>query len=332
MIPQSSHVRYRRHWGVSPKTRYQLGECDALVSAIRETPALPELQARLIDEDGSGEARAVMEIAGTEDREPGGVKLLFRLHAIARRGPGGDTGVGAGEFRTGPAVTGQPAPGAEQVPELTAGLFGWLDRDFPPAVERGDLGSAVIRALVTHVYLLWIRPFAAGNGRTARLAEACVLLDGGYPAIAARIPGTFYAASRAEYHRQVELTTRERSLTSFIAYAVQGLRDGLRDLLDSIGRAHFESAWRGFVLDRFQGHPHRKRTVFRRRRDLMLALPLERPCEIEEIPRLSERISRLYSGLSERTLRRDLDVLVQIGLVSVARGRISANTAALRLR
>jgi len=49
LIPQSSHIRYRRHWGVSPKTRYQLGECDALVSVIRATPVRPELQARLID-------------------------------------------------------------------------------------------------------------------------------------------------------------------------------------------------------------------------------------------------------------------------------------------
>lgn len=332
MIPQSSHIRYRRHWGVSPKTRYQFGECDALVSVIRATPVRPELQARLIDEGASDEARAVMDLAATEDREAVGVELLFRLHRMVQGSPAGVAGAAAGEFRTGHASADYPTPGAEQVPELTAGLFSWLDRDFPPAGEGGDLGSAVIRALVTHIYLLWIRPFTAGNGPVARLAEACVLLDAGYPGLAARIPGTFYAASRPEYLRQLQLAARERSLTSFISYAAEGLRAGLGDLCDSIRRAHFETAWRGFVLDRFEGHAHRKRTVFRRRRELMLALPIEATCELDDIPRLNAHIARLYSGLSERTLRRDLGFLVQTGLLSVSRGRFAVNSDALRLR
>ena len=274
----------------------------------------------------------MMALAGIRSREPLGVESLPRLHRLAAGGPEGDGEAGAGRFRTGPASTDYPTPGAEQVPELTAGLFSWLDRDFPPAGEGGNLGSAVIRALVTHVYLLWIRPFAEGNGRTARLAEACVLLDAGYPAVAARIPSTFYATLRPEYHRQLELATRERSLTSFISFAADGLRSGLHDLHDSIRRAHFARAWRGFVLDRLEGHPHRKRTVFRRRRDLMLALPLDGTRDIEEIARLDPLTARLYSGLSKRTLRRDLDFLVRTGLLSATRGRFAVNTDPLRLR
>lgn len=331
MEAQSAHIRYRRHWGVSPRTRYQLGECDALVSAIRATPVRPEVRARLIDDDRSDEVRAVIEIARAENREPVGTDLLLRLHRMVGGGPGGDTAAVAGEFRTGPAA-GHAPPRADQVADLTDGLFSWLDRELPQAGAGGDPGSAVIRALVTHIYLLWIRPFAGGNGRTARLAEACVLLDAGYPAIAARIPTRFYAASRPEYLRQLELANRDRSLTSFISYATQGLRDGLRELFDSLRRVHFESAWRGFVLDRFEGHPHRKRTVFRRRLDLMLALPLEATCEIDEIARLDQRIAHLYSGLSERTLRRDLGFLAQTGLLTVTRGRCAVNTDALRLR
>ena len=332
MIPQSSYIRYRRHWGISPKTRYQLGECDALVSAIRASPVPPAVQARLIDMDTSDEARTVMELAEIESREPLGVELLPRLHRLAAGGPEEDGLPRVGAFRTDPARADYPVPGAEQVPELTAGLFNWLDRDFPPAVKGGNLGSAVIRALVTHVYLLWIRPFAEGNSRTARLAEACVLLDAGYPAVAARIPSAFYGASRPEYLRQLRLAARERSLTSFISFAAAGLRNGLVDLHDAMRRAHFASAWRGFVLDRLEGHPHRKRTVLRRRRDLMLALPLDGTRDIEEIAQLDQHTVRLYSGLSQRTLRRDLDFLVRTGLVSVTRGRFAVNTDPLRLR
>lgn len=273
-----------------------------------------------------------MKLAGIERREPLGVELLPRLHRLAGGGPEEDGVAGVGVFRTGPARADYPTPGAEQVPELTAGLFSWLDRDFPPAVEGGNLGSAVIRAIVTHVYLLWIHPFAEQNGRTARLAEACVLLDAGYPAVAARIPGAFYAASRPEYLRRLQLAARERSLTSFISYAADGLRGGLHDLHDAMRRVHFASAWRGFVLDRLERHPHRKRTVLRRRRDLILALPLDGTRDLEEIARLDQRTAQLYSGLSQRTLRRDLDFLVRTGLVSVTRGRFAVNTDPLRLR
>jgi Fic family protein len=182
------------------------------------------------------------------------------------------------------------------------------------------------------VYLLWIHPFADGNGRCARLAEACVLLEAGFPAVAARVPVEFYAATRAEYLRQLELATRERSLTSFISYATRGLRDGLRRLFRLIGTEQFESAWRGLVLDRFEGHPHRSRKVVRRRLELMLALPLDGTRDLEEIASLNQRIEQLYSGLSRRTLRRDLDSLAQTGLVTVTRGRFAANTGELRLR
>ena len=286
----------------------------------------------MMDDGGSDEARAVVKIARSEDREPVGTDLLLRVHHVAQGGPQGNAEVVAGEFRTGPAAASYATPGADQVPELTAELFGWLDREFPPAGGDSDLGSAVIRALVTHAYLLWIHPFANRNARTARLMEACVLLDAGYPAVAARIPTRFYQATRPEYLRQLELANRDRSLTSFISYATRGFRDGLRELFDSMRRAQFESAWRGFVLDCFEGHPHRKRTVFRRRRELMLALPLEGTFEIDEIARLDHRIARLYSELSERTLRRDFDFLAQTGLLTVTRGRFALNTDALRLR
>ncbi len=286
----------------------------------------------MMDDGGSDEARAVVEISRAEDRAPVGRDLLLRLHHLTRGGPGGKAEDVAGEFRTGPAAASYATPGADQVPELTAELFGWLDRELPPAGGDSDLGSAVIRALVTHAYLLWIHPFTDGNAQTARLMEACVLLDAGYPAVAARIPTRFYQATRPEYVRQLELATRDRSLTSFISYATQGFRDGLRELFDSMRRAQFESAWRGFVLDCFEGHPHRKRKVFRRRRELMLALPLEGTFEIEEIARLDHRIARLYSELSERTLRRDFDFLAQTGLLTVTRGRFALNTDALRLR
>ena len=110
---------------------------------------------------------------------------------------------------------------------------------------------------------------------------------------------------------------------------MDGLRDGLAATLREVRRIQFESAWRELVYDRFDRHAHRKRTVFRRRRELMLAFPLEGRLELEEVGLLDPEIAQVYGRLSDRTLRRDVAFLVRIGLVAEADGRFSANTGAL---
>ena len=372
---QASQPRYRRHWGVSPKTRYQLGECDALVTAIRSTPIRPEQHRRLLgtalakgalattaiggnllsadevaevlasERQGRGEhhfvtevrnvagvARTLIDEAGSGGEAAVDADLLLRLHRGIGEGLGENFGATPGRLRSGDASATYSVPRADQVPGLVNDLFGWLDREFPRTGGADDFGSDAIRAVVTHVYVLWIRPFADGNGRVARMLESYILMSAGTPALASQILSCFYRETRREYLGQLELATGERSLTSFIAYAVEGLRDGLRETLDEVQRTHFESAWRGFVFDRFDDQPHRKRTVFRRRRDLMLAFPLQGRFELEEVGLLNAEIAHRYGGLSERTLRRDLAFLARIGLVTEEDGGFAANTAALRPR
>ena len=368
---------YRRHWGLSARTRYQLGECDALAAAIRSSPLRPEEQRRLLDAALAEGARATVSLAG-HPRRPGdgqsrhargrpasgrvGVAAEERpttaternaaatayrmieevatgtasaadgafLRGVHRRigdGLGHHFGGIPGRYR-GEGPTRPEAPRANRVPGLVDGLFRWLDREF---AGGDDFGDTVVRAVVTHVYLIWIRPFEDGNGRVARMLESHVLLAAGVPAIASQIPVRFYHRTHTEYRRQLEVATRDRSLTSFIAYAAEGLRDGLCATLDEIQRLHFASAWRGFVFETFDRQPHRKHTVFERRRDLMLAFPLRGGFTPDEVVALDAGTAQRYGALSPRTLHRDLNILVRIGLVTAEKGRYSANTAALRL-
>lgn len=367
--------RYRRHWGVSSKTRYHFGEIDALVTAIRATPMPPEVRRRhlaaalqggalantaiggnLLSADEVAEALAsdnpipgehhfVTEVRSAADalgilidEVTGGAAaavdatLLLRVHRRIGAGLGEHFDATPGRFRSGEARAGYSAPRADDVPGLLDGLFNWLKREFPQTAPGGDFGDAVIRAIVTHVYILWIRPFGDGNGRAARALEAYILMSSGLPAVASQILTCFYEETRREYLRQLRLATADRSLTSFIAYAAEGLREGLAATLEELGRIQLASAWREFVHDRFDAHAHahRKRTVFRRRRELMLAFPLEGRFELDEVALLDPQIAQRYGGLSTRTLRRDLAFLVRIGLVVEAAGRLSANTEALR--
>ena len=376
MEQHGSKPRYRRHWGISPKTRYQLGQCDAFITAIRATPVRPEHHRRLLDaalakgamattaiegnplgEDEVGQviaggrlppsrthqatevmnvvqaATALLEQAAAgHEGESVNADLLRRVHRMIGAGLGEHLEAIPGEFRTNGGGGSYTAPRADEVPGLVDGVFGWLAQEFPQTGDGEDFGRAIVRAVVTHVYVLWIRPFGDGNGRAARLLEAYILLTAGNPGIASHVLTVFYNDTRREYFRQLQLASRDRSLTSFIAYAVEGLRDGLRSTCELVQRAHFETAWRSFVADSFTGEQHRKQTVFRRRRELMLAIPLEGSLGIEDIAMLDTRMARQYGGLSERTLRRDLTVLVEAGLLTTSDGKFSANTDALRVR
>lgn len=375
MEPLTSLPGYRRQWSISPKTRHELGECDALVAAIRSTPILPDEQKRLLDRALTRGAHATTAIGGNlllpdevsevlaserppadehplaaevrnaataayrllneaSTRDPAIVDAAL-LRAVHRGiGSGLDEHFGAtpGRFRSARATAGRHAPRPEQIPVLVDELFAWLDREFREPGAGSDFGRAVVRAVVTHLYLLWIVPFDDGNGRTARMIESHILFSAGVPAIASLALTCFYHETHAEYRRQLDIAARDRSPTSFVAYAVEGLRDSLRDTLEQVQGAHFHAVWRGFVFDTFDGQPHRKRTVFLRRRELMLAFPTEGRFEIDQVAVLDTRMARRYGGLSERTLRRDLSFLVGIGLITEAEGGFSANTAALRPR
>lgn len=373
MESQPTRPQYRRHWGISPRTRFQLGQCDALVSAIRHTPVHPDDHRRLLDAALARAAVATTAIEGgpldeTEvgalmagrrvppSRDPQATEvmnvvtatrtlldeladgtpapvtpdLLLRTHAMIGADLGDRLEAEPGRYR----AAGQPgpytAPSADDVPGLIEGVFEWLDREFPRSGPDGELSQAAVRALVTHVYILWIRPFGDGNGRTARLLEAYILAAAGTPAIASHLLTDFYNETRREYFRQLERSSRDRSLTSFIAYAVEGLRDGLDRLHGTVAAANFRIAWRNFVRTRLGGLDLRKRSVLERRTELMLALPMEGSLALDEIARLDGDVAHRYGGLSRRTLRRDLRFLVETGLLTGSEEGVSANTALLR--
>ena len=64
MESQPTRPRYRRHWGISPRTRFQLGQCDALVSAILNTPVHPDDHRRFLDAALAKAAVATTAIEG----------------------------------------------------------------------------------------------------------------------------------------------------------------------------------------------------------------------------------------------------------------------------
>lgn len=227
-------------------------------------------------------------------------------------------GVVAGEIRTYEVSVGkyQGAP-AKDCAELLEKLCAWLNGPGFLAPTGFEIIYGVLKAVVAHLYLAWIHPFGDGNGRTARLVEYQMLVAAGVPSPAAHLLSNHYNQTRQEYYRQLQLASESASgVLSFAEYAVQGFVDGLREQLDVVRAQQWNVAWRDYVHEHFAEHPTDSE-VRRRRRNLLLDLSTrtEPVPTLAELPDISFRVAQSYAKKSGRTLARDMDALIEEGLV-----------------
>ena len=169
-----------------------------------------------------------------------------------------------------------------------------------------------------------------GNGRTGRLVEFYILLRAGLPDITSHILSNFYNQTRTEYYRQLNECRKLRNLTGFIEYAVQGFRDGLLENLNIIQDSQFKIFWRNHIYTTFADLEYTKKEVFKRKRNLMLGIPIEGWKTQEQI--LSEippNLALEYMKLSPVTLRRDLDEMVDLELLIKEKKKYHPNISVL---
>jgi len=258
--------------------------------------------------------------------------LLKRFHKMVGKGLGDHFAAQPGQFRSGSQnVTVGRYRAAEGVDvELLMNKFCTFLRD-EFRYERGEntYTDTIIEAIVAHVYLEWIHPFGDGNGRTGRLLEFYVLLRGGLPDITLHILSNHYNMTRPEYYRQLQLSSEKRDLTQFIRYAIVGLRDGLEQTLQIVQKSQFESAWREYIYSRFSDTDYSHKDVLKRRRTLALEIPLNKEITLKEIPLLTIPLALIYSGISEKTLIRDVEELVNLQIIKLDGGKYYADIAQL---
>lgn len=237
--------------------------------------------------------------------------------------------VSPGELRTHSVVVGNVYRGApaEDCPFLVDRLCEWLNGPEFQAPENSPMGTetvyAVLRAVVAHLYLAWIHPFGDGNGRTARLLEFHILMSAGVPSPAAHLFSNHYNQTRAEYYRQLDHASRSGGdVGPFIAYAVRGFVDGLREQLEKIWEQQWDVVWRNFVHERFQNRNSRADT---RQRHLALDLGDDGDwVEVAKVTELTTRLAKAYAGKTSKTVQRDLNALLEMGLIARDGRRIRA--------
>lgn len=237
---------------------------------------------------------------------------LLQLHAQMMKGLPWSDEARPGEFRSVrtdiTADGGIPAP---EVPGALERLFDWLNGPaFDPTPGDNPLPVAVIRALLGHLYIQWIRPFAEGNGRIARLVQYRWLTDAGLPPATAHRFTVQAAATRQAYDRQLRSSMQAGGdPVGFITFMVRHAVDGSRALLADVDRTLQELS-RDVHLDRTLVSG--KGAVGVRHLKLIKALyQANAPCTPARIVRLDPELTAIYARLNPKTLQRDLVTLQQ---------------------
>ena len=223
-------------------------------------------------------------------------------------------GAVAGEIREhGVVVGGYRGAPARDCTYLLQRLCSWLSTDLH-ALPGYEMAFGALKAIVAHIYLAWIHPFGDGNGRTARLLEFRLLLSSGIPEMAAHLVSDHYNRTRSEYYRQLEGSHRGGgSPFPFIEYALQGLIDGLEEQQETIRQQQLEVHWSNHIHHVFGDTTT---DAERRRRRLILDLsPASEPVPLPRLRHVSPAVAEAYAGMSDKTLRRDVEQLERLGLV-----------------
>jgi Fic family protein len=216
--------------------------------------------------------------------------------------------VTAGRYRGAPAADCEYLLGrlCEWLNELAGGLE--LNE------SESTCASALLRAILGHLYFVWIHPFGDGNGRTARLLEFHILVGAGLPTPVAHLLSNHYNETRSEYYRQLDRASAAGGdVLPFIEYAVRGFVEGMRGQLERIRGQQWAMTFDHFVHDRFAA---RISPADLRQRDLVLDLAqCAEPVPLAQIPLLTPRLAKAYAGKTRKTLTRDVNAVVTAGLV-----------------
>ena len=205
-------------------------------------------------------------------------------------------------------------------------LCDWLNGDdFIPQDQSYRLIYPIIKAIMAHLYLVWIHPFGNGNGRTARALEFLVLISSGVPATASQLLSNHYNKTRDRYYLELKRTSESGGkVASFIKYAVQGFLDGLREQVNEIQNQQWKVVWKDAAFSIINSLKSNKET---RSRMEILAVSLfgqTSPLSQAQIAKMQEVVGA-YSKSKQSALRHDIDTLVNEGILTRNKGKIEAH-------
>ena len=248
--------------------------------------------------------------------------LICKLHQLTTAGIPYE-GNTPGRYRSHPAIAGNYLPPAsnDEIRRLMGDFVSWINSG------PGRSWDPVVKAVVSHFYLVSVHPFGDGNGRTSRALESFVLYKGGVNVRGFYSLANYYYRNRAEYVRMLD-HTRFRSngnLTPFVLFALRGLREELDHVRAEVTSEMRKIAFRDYARELIFG-PNGPSTprVATRLLSMTLQLP-DRGATIPETIQLCMANIREYRRINERSIRRDVEVLLELGVVVLRDSKVVPN-------
>ena len=266
--------------------------------------------------------------AGDRQFSPWSVQLL---NAQVLKGLPWDEETSPGEYRSPRRLQGaQGGAPAEDIGYLVEKLCDWLTVErFTPQHAEEASAFGLVRAMLAQLYLLWIRPFADGNVRTAWLVTGQLLMEAGAPPFIVHRFVAHTGQARSAWAREIASAgAGHGDPVPFLAFLARNLVECLRDAAEEV-----EAEQQRALLN---DHLHRLFDVDRsangtRRRKLLMALTSETgPVAHGHIPRLTPELAAIYARLDRKTLLRDIHYLEEQGLVVRGADGLSSQPAPLR--
>jgi len=270
--------------------------------------------------------RIVAELVGPGENPKLTPEMIRHFNREVLRDLAVDEGVVPGVYREHSVLVGSVYRGApaEDCPYLMERLCKWLNEGFSGLGTDGQTPLAILKAVLAHLYIAWIHPFGDGNGRTARLLEFYLLMVAGVPVPAAHLLSDHYNKTRSEYYRQLDRASKSGGdVLPFLAYACQGLLDGLRTQIAMVREQQQKVAWENHVHEVFR--QMKGSASHKRQRDLVLALgDKDGWVEVSKIHALSVPMAQAYKPDKPRLLARDLNAIAATGLIARMHGKARA--------
>lgn len=187
----------------------------------------------------------------------------------------------------------------EDIKNLMNNFIEWINSD---EMLKED---EAVRAALAHYYFALIHPFGNGNGRTARAVEAILLKSAGIKFIPHML-SNFYYKNIDDYFWAFSLSERNDSkdITPFVEFFLKGLISSLKEIQSTIF-----SLIRKFTLKDYYTYLKRKKEITQRQFDfLILLLEFPESFSLKDLFE-KEKFKVIYRKVSERTARRDLELL-----------------------
>ena len=180
-------------------------------------------------------------------------------------------------------------PSAVEVPIMMSEMVKWLNSDLEihPALVSG----------IAQFQLVQIHPFLDGNGRTSRLLSTLCLYKAGYDFKRLFTISEYYDRDRPAFYNSIQsVRENDMDMTGWLEYFITGLETQMIEV-----KEWGQQAIRRDVL--VQKHSLNERQA--KALDLLMKKGTVHISEFEEI----------CSGVTRRTLQRDLNHLIELNLV-----------------